>query len=154
MKQFVEKLIIRLEEMIFSAELYNNEFDGKTVDNLICLGDVADIANQLAEEYSVSAKNAHTGGCLVIKNFRHSQKKIRHLITKHWSCIWYQMVIQIIHLEHFGMESFLWMALVVWMLSHGSHCLILTYQKNNIRGTLKTKLIKDPMGVLFCCCKI
>lgn len=54
MKEFVEKLINRLEEKVFSVELYNNEFDGKTVDNLICLGDVADIANQLAEEYSVT----------------------------------------------------------------------------------------------------
>lgn len=52
MKEFIEKLIGKLEEMIFSAELYNNEFDGKTVDNLICLGDVADIVNQLAEEYN------------------------------------------------------------------------------------------------------
>ena len=52
MKEFIEKLIGRLEERIFSAELYNDEFEGKTIDNLICLGDVTEIVNQLAEEYN------------------------------------------------------------------------------------------------------
>ena len=51
MKEFIEKLIGRLEERIFSAELYNDEFEGKTIDNLICLGDVTEIVNQLVEEY-------------------------------------------------------------------------------------------------------
>ena len=54
MEQFIEKLIGRLEERIFSAELYNDEFDGQTVDNLICLGDVADVTNELAEEHKGS----------------------------------------------------------------------------------------------------
>ena len=52
MKEFMDKLIERLEEKIFSAELYNDEFNGQTVDNLICLGDVVEIVNQLAEEYN------------------------------------------------------------------------------------------------------
>lgn len=51
MKEFIEKLIGRLEQQIFSAELHDYGWEGQTVHNLLVLGDVRDIANQLAEEY-------------------------------------------------------------------------------------------------------
>ena len=51
MKEFVEKLMSMLEKQIFSAELHNYEWEGQTVHNLLCLGDVKNVAEQLAEEY-------------------------------------------------------------------------------------------------------
>lgn len=39
----LEKVIEKLESKMFSAELYGNEWNGQTVNNLICLGDVVDI---------------------------------------------------------------------------------------------------------------
>lgn len=62
MNEFIEKLIGRLEERIFSAELYNDEFDGKTIDNLICLGDVTEIVIELAEEYKLFGKTEQVKG--------------------------------------------------------------------------------------------
>ena len=48
-----EKVLIeRLEEKTFKAELYNDEFDGTTVDNLICLGDVEDTIKNLASQHN------------------------------------------------------------------------------------------------------
>ena len=52
MKRFVEKIIRKLEKHIFSAELYNYGWKGQTVHNLLCLGDVKNVAEQLAEEYN------------------------------------------------------------------------------------------------------
>lgn len=52
MKGFVEKILSKLEKNIFSAELYNYGWKGQTVHNLLCLGDVKNVAEQLAEEYS------------------------------------------------------------------------------------------------------
>ena len=52
MKEFVEKLIERLEENIFVAELHGFGWDGQRVGNLLCLGDVKEIAEQLAEEHN------------------------------------------------------------------------------------------------------
>ena len=52
MNKAFEKIFERLERKIFSAELYNNEFNGKTVDNLICLGDVKDVIDEIEEEYN------------------------------------------------------------------------------------------------------
>lgn len=51
MKEFIDKLISRLEEKIFVAELYGFGWEGQRVGNLLCLGDVKDISEQLAEEY-------------------------------------------------------------------------------------------------------
>lgn len=45
-----EKIKKRLETMIFSAELYNDDFNGQTVENLICFGDAVEIIDQVAEE--------------------------------------------------------------------------------------------------------
>ena len=52
MKEFVEKLNERLEENIFVAELHGFGWDGQRVGNLLCLGDVKEIAEQLAEEHN------------------------------------------------------------------------------------------------------
>ena len=52
MKEFVEKILSELEKHIFSAELYNYEWKGQAVHNLLCLGDVKNVAEQLAEEYN------------------------------------------------------------------------------------------------------
>lgn len=51
MKQFIDNLISRLEEKIFSAELHDCGWEGQTAHNLLTLGDVRDAAEQLAEEY-------------------------------------------------------------------------------------------------------
>ena len=39
----LEKILEELESVIFSAEVYNDEFNGVTINNLICLGNVKDI---------------------------------------------------------------------------------------------------------------
>jgi hypothetical protein len=39
----VDKVVEQLLNKIFTAELYGNGWDGQTVNNLICLGDVCDI---------------------------------------------------------------------------------------------------------------
>lgn len=39
----LEKILDELEKRIFTAEVYNDDFDGTTITNLICLGDVRDI---------------------------------------------------------------------------------------------------------------
>lgn len=57
MKEFVDKLISRLEEQIFSAELHDYGWEGQTVHSLLVLGDVRDIADQLAEEYKQQLPN-------------------------------------------------------------------------------------------------
>ena len=41
--QELEKVLYELEKRIFTAEVYNDDFDGTTITNLICLGDVRDI---------------------------------------------------------------------------------------------------------------
>ena len=41
--QELEKILYELEKRIFTAEVYNDDFDGITITNLICLGDVRDI---------------------------------------------------------------------------------------------------------------
>ncbi len=52
MQEIFEKIIEKLENKIFSAELYGKEWNGQTVDNLLCLGDVRDVIEQEAAEYS------------------------------------------------------------------------------------------------------
>lgn len=39
----IDKIIEQLEEIIFSAECYNDDFNGTQIDNLLCLGDVIEI---------------------------------------------------------------------------------------------------------------
>ena len=41
--QELEKILRELEEFTFEAEVYNNDFEGAKIDNLICLGDVIDV---------------------------------------------------------------------------------------------------------------
>lgn len=52
MKEAFEKIKEMLEEMTFKAELREFGWKGQTVNNLLCLGDVVDIVNEVAEEYS------------------------------------------------------------------------------------------------------
>lgn len=39
----VDKVVGQLENKMFSAELYGDEWDGQTVNNLLCMGDVHEI---------------------------------------------------------------------------------------------------------------
>lgn len=41
--QKLEKILCELEKRIFTAEVYNDDFDGTTITNLICLGDVREV---------------------------------------------------------------------------------------------------------------
>ena len=41
--QELEKILYELEKRIFTAEVYNDDFDGTTITNLICLGDVREV---------------------------------------------------------------------------------------------------------------
>lgn len=42
-----KELIANLEKEIFSAELYGDEWNGQTVDNLLCLGDVVAVIEEM-----------------------------------------------------------------------------------------------------------
>lgn len=52
MQKVFEKIIERLGNEIFSAELYGNEWNGQTVTNLLCLGNVRDVIEQTVAEYN------------------------------------------------------------------------------------------------------
>lgn len=70
MKEFVEKLI-----KTFKCEELRTE--------LIAVSDVINIVNKLSEEYSVSAKNAHTGGWIACSE-RLPEQGRRYLVTAVW----------------------------------------------------------------------
>lgn len=52
--QELEKILYELEKRIFTAEVYNDDFDGTTITNLICLGDVRDILEKHMNEGWIS----------------------------------------------------------------------------------------------------
>lgn len=52
MQEVFEKIIDKLEKEMFSAELYGDEWNGQTVDNLLCLGNVSDVIEQVVAEYN------------------------------------------------------------------------------------------------------
>lgn len=53
-----KKLIKELRGQIFSAEVYNDDFDGTVIENLLCLGDVTmAIIKQLEEQPKISLEN-------------------------------------------------------------------------------------------------
>ncbi len=41
--QELEKILKELEKFTFEAEVYNGDFEGADIDNLLCLGDVRDV---------------------------------------------------------------------------------------------------------------
>lgn len=41
--QELEKILDKLEKLTFEAEVYNDDFDGVNIGNLICLGDVREV---------------------------------------------------------------------------------------------------------------
>ena len=41
--QELEKILKELEEFTFEAEVYNGDFEGADINNLLCLGDVRDV---------------------------------------------------------------------------------------------------------------
>ena len=41
--QELEKILKELEKFTFEAEVYNGDFEGVDIDNLLCLGDVRDV---------------------------------------------------------------------------------------------------------------
>lgn len=51
MQEVFEKIMERLENEVFSAELYGEKWNGQTVTNLLCLGNVRDVIEQAAAEY-------------------------------------------------------------------------------------------------------
>lgn len=52
MQEVFEKIIAELGRKRFSAELYGDEWNGQTVDNLLCLGDVRDVIEEVVAEYN------------------------------------------------------------------------------------------------------
>lgn len=50
MKEAFEKIKERLEKEVFVAELYGGGWNGQTVDNLLCLGNVADVISEVEAE--------------------------------------------------------------------------------------------------------
>lgn len=54
--QELEKILYELEKRIFTAEVYNDDFDGTTITNLICLGDVRDILEKHINDDWVSVE--------------------------------------------------------------------------------------------------
>lgn len=51
MKEAFDKLKERLEKEVFVAELYGGEWNGQTVENLLCLGNVVDVISEVEAEY-------------------------------------------------------------------------------------------------------
>ena len=50
--QKLEKILDELEKLTFEAEVYNDDFDGTSINNLICLGDVRDVLEeQMADDW-------------------------------------------------------------------------------------------------------
>ena len=52
MNEIFEKIIEKLKNKIFSAELYGDEWNGQMVDNLLCLGDIRDVIENAVTEYN------------------------------------------------------------------------------------------------------
>lgn len=44
--QELEKILEELEKYTFSAEVYDDDFNGETITNLICLGDVREVLEE------------------------------------------------------------------------------------------------------------
>ncbi len=42
----VDKVINMIESKMFTADLYGDEWDGQTVNNLLCLGDIYEIVKE------------------------------------------------------------------------------------------------------------
>lgn len=80
MKEFVEKLMSMLEKQIFSAELHDYGWEGQTVHNLLVLGDVKDIAEQLLEEHEECYKDC--GECEAYDREKHHCPKFCKVITE------------------------------------------------------------------------
>ena len=80
MQEFIKKLIERLEENIFVAELHGFGWEGQRVSNLLCLGDVKDISEQLAEEYADCYKDCEQ--CEAYDKEKHHCPKFCKVITE------------------------------------------------------------------------
>ena len=48
------KMIWTEVEKIFSAEVYNDDFNGQTLHNLVCYGDVCDAINEAEQKWEVT----------------------------------------------------------------------------------------------------
>lgn len=55
--QELKKILYELEKRIFTAEVYNDDFDGTTITNLICLGDVRDILEKHMNDGWISVED-------------------------------------------------------------------------------------------------
>lgn len=61
MQEILKKILDKLEKETFSAELYGDEWNGQTVDNLLCLGDVRYIIEQTTAEYNNGLPESYKG---------------------------------------------------------------------------------------------
>lgn len=55
--QELEKILKELEEFTFEAEVYNGDFEGADINNLLCLGDVRDVLRKHMNNDWIPAKN-------------------------------------------------------------------------------------------------
>lgn len=51
MKEAFEKIRERLEKEVFVAELHGGEWNGQTIDNLLCLGNVVNVISEVEAKY-------------------------------------------------------------------------------------------------------
>ena len=80
--QELEKILEGLAKHIFTAEVYNDDFNGKTITNLICLGDVRDVLEDHMNDGWISVdKRMPEAGEHVIVSFKCTgfQPVIAHL---------------------------------------------------------------------------
>lgn len=88
--QELEKILYELEKRIFTAEVYNDDFDGTTITNLICLGDVRDILEKHmndgwipVEKFGLPHSNEHDFRFWVTIQYTNG---FRHTIKAKWDC--------------------------------------------------------------------
>ena len=88
--QELEKILYELEKRIFTAEVYNDDFDGTTITNLICLGDVRDILEKhmndgwiQVEKFGLPHSNEHDFRFWVTIQYTNG---FRHTIKAKWDC--------------------------------------------------------------------
>ena len=88
--QELEKILYELEKRIFTAEVYNDDFDGTTITNLICFGDVRDILEKHmndgwipVEKFGLPHSNEHDFRFWVTIQYTNG---FRHTIKAKWDC--------------------------------------------------------------------
>lgn len=52
----IDKILDKLEKLTFKAEVYNKDFDGENIENLICLGDVKEVIEECMNDEWISVE--------------------------------------------------------------------------------------------------